>query len=212
MIIAHRGLINKDIKENTLEAFLNAIRSGYDGIELDIRKTKDNKIVVLHDALINRTSNGTGYIKNKTYKELKKINFGTNKYPTKIPLLKEVLENIKNNLIIIEMKDDFTTKELEDVLKYNKNNKILICSFFKHHLENIKDLKIPKGLINYLLNSNINYEKYDFYLLYYKYYNENFLNALNNINKELYLYGIKNYKDIKNTKYYNSKLNYIVDK
>ena len=212
MIIAHRGLISNEIKENTLESYLNAIRNGYDGIELDIRKTKDNKIVCLHDAFINRTSNGSGYIKNKTYKDLKKINFGTKKHPAKIPLLKEVLENIKNSIIIIEMKDDFTQEELEKILKYNKNNKILICSFFKHHIDNIKDLNYPKGLINYLLNSDIDYNKYDFYLLYYKYYHNKFLDSLKNKDKELYLYGINDLKDIKNTKYYNASVNYIVDK
>lgn len=212
MIIAHRGLINTKIKENTLPAFLNAIRNDYDGIELDIRKTKDNKIVVLHDAFINRTTTSSGYIKNKTLKQLKKINFGTKKYPAKIPLLKEVLNNIKNSIIIIELKETFTSKELNEVLKYNQNNKILICSFFQKHLDNIKELKYPKGLINYLLNSNIDYKKYDFYLLYYKYYNEKFLIELKNINKDLYLYGIKDYKEIKNTKYYNPLLNYIVDK
>ena len=212
MIIAHRGLINKNIKENTLPSFVNAIRNDFDGIELDIRKTKDNKIVVLHDAFINRTSNGSGYIKSKTYKELNKFNFGTKKYPAKIPLLKDVLNNIKNSLIIIEMKDDFSTKELKNILKYNKNNQILICSFFKHHLENIRDLKYPTGLINYLLNSNIDYEKYDFYLLYYKYYNKKFVEKLKSINKKLFLYGIKDFKEIKNSKYFNKDLNYIVDK
>lgn len=212
MIIAHRGLTNKEIKENTLEAYLNAIRNDYDGIEIDIRKTKDNKIIALHDALINRTSSGKGYIKNKTYKDLKHINFGTKKYPTKIPLLKEIITTISNKVIIIELKESFTKDELEKILKHNKNNKIYICSFFKHHLEAIKDLNYPKGLINYLLNSNIDYNKYDFYLLYYQYYNETFLNTLNTINKELFLYGIKNIKDIKSTKYYNPYLNYIVER
>ena len=203
MIIAHRGLTDKEIKENTLESFINAIRNGYDGIELDIRKTKDNKIVVLHDAFINRTSNASGYIKNKTYKELKRINFGTKKHPTKIPLLKEVLINLKNSVIIIELKEEFKTKELEDILKYNQGNKIYFCSFFQYYLNTIKDLKYPKGLINYLLNSDIDYNEYDFYLLYYKYYNKKFLNKLKEINKNLYLYGIKDYKNIINTKYYN---------
>jgi len=212
MIIAHRGLVGPDIKENTLESFLNAIRNGYDGVEIDIRKTKDNKIVALHDALINRTSNGNGYIKNKTYKELKKLNFGTKKHPTTIPLLKEVLDKLNNSIIIIELKEDFSKLELENILKYNKNNKIYLCSFFKNHLERIKDLKYPKGLINYLLNSDIDYNKYDFYLLYYQYYNETFFKKLEKLKKELFLYGIKDYKDIKNTKFYNPYLNYIVDK
>jgi len=212
MIIAHRGLTNNKIKENTLESFVNAVRNDYDGIELDIRKTKDNKIVILHDALINRTSNGSGYIKTKNYKDLKKLNFGSKKYPAKIPLLKNVLENIQEKTIIIELKEDFTKEELEQVLKYNKNNNIYICSFFKHHLDLIKDLKYPKGLINYLLNSEINYNQYDFYLLYYKYYNKKFLDKLEKLNKQLFLYGIKDFKDIKNTKYYDSSLNYIVER
>ena len=63
-LIAHRGLTNENIKENTLEAFINAIENNYDGIELDIRLTKDKKIVVLHDKLINRTSDGKGNINN----------------------------------------------------------------------------------------------------------------------------------------------------
>ena len=45
-LIAHRGLTNNIIKENTVLAFNNAIKNGYDGIELDIRKTKDNKILI----------------------------------------------------------------------------------------------------------------------------------------------------------------------
>ena len=212
MVIAHRGLVSENINENTLEAFINACRNGYDGIELDIRHTKDKKIVVLHDAIINRTSNGSGFVGNFTYKELKKYNFGTSKYPTKIPLLKEVLENIKNKIIVIELKEDFFLEELDEVLKYNKNNKIYICSFFKHHLERLKGIKYPLGLINYLLNSDINYEKYDFYLLYYKYYNQKFLTKLKLIKKELFLYGINNYNNIKETKYYSQSLNYIVEK
>ena len=47
-LIAHRGLTNENIKENTLEAFINAIENNYDGIELDLRLTKDKKIVCLH--------------------------------------------------------------------------------------------------------------------------------------------------------------------
>lgn len=211
MIIAHRGLESKNIKENTLEAFLNAVRNNYDGIELDIRKTKDNKIVVLHDCLINRTSNGSGYIKNYTYKQLLKFNFGTKKHKAHIPLLKDVLKNLRNTNIIIELKEKFSILELKKVLKYNTNNKIYFCSFFKSHIKNLKKLKYPVGLINYLLNSKIDYQKYDFYLLYYKFYNDSVLEKLNKLNKPLFLYGIKDYKKISNIKYDNSLLNYIVE-
>ena len=74
-LIAHRGLTNNDINENTMDAYINAIKNGYDGIELDVRLTKDNNIVCLHDKLINRTSDGKGNINDLTYKELLKYNF-----------------------------------------------------------------------------------------------------------------------------------------
>lgn len=212
MLIAHRGLTNKFIKENTLKSFLNALKNKYDGIELDIRKTKDNKIVVIHDSLINRTSNGRGFVKNYTYKDLKKFNFGSKKEKAKIPLLKEVLENINNTNILIELKEKFTKKEIEKILTYNKTNKIYFCSFFTSFLEPLKSLEYPIGLINYLLNSNIDYNKYDFYLLYYKLYNDSILKKMNRLNKLLFLYGIKDFTELKNTKYDKLNLNYIVER
>ena len=90
-LIAHRGLTNKYIKENTLEAFNNAIENGFIGFECDVRLTKDNVPVICHDPFIDRTSNRRGLIRNYTYKELKKINFGSKKVPSKIPTLKQVL-------------------------------------------------------------------------------------------------------------------------
>ena len=63
-LIAHRGLNNKKYKENTKEAIINSLKQDYiKGIEIDIRLTKDNKIVVIHDSTINRTSNGQGKVK-----------------------------------------------------------------------------------------------------------------------------------------------------
>lgn len=211
IIIAHRGLTNKNIKENTLPAFLNAVRNNYDGIELDIRKTKDNKIVVLHDPFINRTSDKSGYIKNKTYKEIKKANFGTKKYKAKIPLLKDVLLNLKKTNILIELKEKFQEEELNKVLKYNKTNNIMFISFSKEHLNSIKNLPYKKGLINYLLNSNIDYNLYDFYIIHYKFYNKNVLDKFTKLKKELFLCGIDNYSKLHND-YLSENLNYIVNK
>ena len=77
-LIAHRGYKTNNVKENTIEAFDMAYKLGYKGLECDVRVTKDKKLVICHDAFINRVSNGSGLIKNKTYKELLKYNFGTN--------------------------------------------------------------------------------------------------------------------------------------
>ena len=64
-IIALRGF-NIDYPENTLLAYKAALNSNVDMLEIDVHLTKDQELVVIHDDKIDRTSNGTGYIKNYT--------------------------------------------------------------------------------------------------------------------------------------------------
>ena len=197
-LIAHRGLITKDIKENTIESFKNAIKNGYDGIELDVRLTKDKKIVVIHNNLINKTSNGTGSVNNYNYKDLLKYNFGSKKIPSRIPLLESVLRRIKNKIVVIELKEKIDLKDLEKILdKYNKND-YYISSFNKKYIDNIIDTKYKKGLINYVFNSNIDLKKYDFLMILEDLFNENIYNYLKNNNIEPILYNTLNCINIKN--------------
>ena len=73
--IAHRGN-DDDLAENSKEAILNSLSKPYiDGVEFDIRITKDNKFVINHNATINLNSNKIGTIKNMTLKQLKKVKF-----------------------------------------------------------------------------------------------------------------------------------------
>ena len=74
-ICAHRGA-SLSHPENTIAAFKEAIRLGAHMIELDLALTKDNKIVVLHDSTIDRTTNGSGDIKDWTLKDLKQLDAG----------------------------------------------------------------------------------------------------------------------------------------
>lgn len=135
-IISHRGNNNHDFSENTLEAILASINKSYvDGIEIDIRMTKDNKLIVIHDYLINDVSNGIGIANEMTLKELQKYNFGTKEHPSKIATLDDVLKNITNGKkILIEIKeetDNFVdlVKELDKLLKKYSNRNVLLCSF-----------------------------------------------------------------------------------
>ncbi len=66
---AHRGA-SSYAPENTMSAFRKAIELGANGIELDLQKTKDNKIVIFHDDFIDNKSNGKGRIEEYTYQEL----------------------------------------------------------------------------------------------------------------------------------------------
>ena len=80
LIWAHRGA-SGSYPENTIPAFEEAIKMNSDGIELDIQLTKDGEMVVCHDETIDRTSNGSGNIKDYTLEELRQFNF--NKILTK---------------------------------------------------------------------------------------------------------------------------------
>ena len=101
--IAHRGLHTKDIPENSLSAFENALKNNY-AIELDVQFTKDKEVVVFHDENLKRITNDTRNIEDVTYDELKNLRLGnTNEI---IPTLEEVLELVDSKVaILIEIKD-----------------------------------------------------------------------------------------------------------
>ena len=77
IVLAHRGGLQL-APEHTMTAFEKAHELGVDGFEIDIRLTKDEEIIVFHDDTVNRTTNGFGYVKDFTLKELKELNAGLN--------------------------------------------------------------------------------------------------------------------------------------
>lgn len=122
--IAHRGLHTKDIPENSLSAFENAVKNNY-AIELDVQFTKDKEVVVFHDANLKRMTNDSRNIEYVNYDELKNLRLGnTNE---RIPTLEEVLELVDNKVaILIEIKDCNDYIELSEktykILKGYKGN------------------------------------------------------------------------------------------
>src|SRR5438552_1297682 len=81
IVIAHRG-DHTEGPENTLAAYEKAIELGADYIETDLRTTKDGELVIMHDATVNRMTNGKGNVKDITWKEIKqlKIKAGDKEY------------------------------------------------------------------------------------------------------------------------------------
>lgn len=186
IFIAHRGLYNKNIGENTLSAFDNAFNHAFEGIELDVRKTKDNKIVVIHDSFISRVSNGVGLVNNMTYNELLKYNFGKS-YLERIPLLKDVIKKYKNKIIFIELKENISIEEL----KLNDNNYYYISSFNYNYIKDIpKSNKYKKGIINYVLNTNININNIDFIMILDSLITDKIYNFYKNKKIEVIIYGV----------------------
>ena len=81
MLLAHRGFSGK-YPENSPLAFHKAVEeTSADGFESDVHITKDGKLIIFHDATVERTSNGTGFIKDHTYEEMLQLDIGSWKSP-----------------------------------------------------------------------------------------------------------------------------------
>lgn len=198
-LIAHRGLVNKINPENTYISILSALNSKkYVGVEFDVRLTKDNKLVLMHDKNIIRTTNGTGTVENMTLKELKKYQMTKNKTQT-IPTLERILSIKTNKILLIELKINNNEKEfantLIEVLKNYPHKTIYIMSFNKKVLNILKRYKYhtPLGHITILKKDITN--KYDFYCIRELHLTKKILST----NKKIFIWGlIKNPND----KYY----------
>lgn len=101
--IAHRGYSGK-FDENTMLAFKKAIEYKADGIETDVQLSKDGVPVIIHDETLNRTTNGFGFVKDYTLKELKK--FKTKSVPNVQTLKDSALEELRH--VNSEYKKDIT--------------------------------------------------------------------------------------------------------
>lgn len=158
-IWAHRGA-SAYAPENTMEAFELAVAQKADGIELDIQLTKDGKLAVIHDETIDRTCNGTGYVKDFTMKELKGFCCGK-PHPeyrsSVIPELSEVLALIKPTdlTVNIELKTGiFRYRGIEEeALKQVKDagmeERVIYSSFHHPSIVQIKRLS-PEALTGIL--------------------------------------------------------------
>jgi glycerophosphoryl diester phosphodiesterase len=109
LTIAHRGA-SRYAPENTIEAFLKAFEQGADTVELDVRLTADGQLVVMHDAEVDRTTDGHGAVRDLTLAQLKKLDAGAWFNPrykgATIPTLAEALRAIKrrDGAVLVEIK------------------------------------------------------------------------------------------------------------
>jgi len=94
VVIAHRGE-HRAHPENTLPAFQAAIDAGADYVELDVRTTSDGRLVLMHDRTVDRTTNGTGAVREMTFDQIRALDAGAKFSPryagTKVPSFEEAL-------------------------------------------------------------------------------------------------------------------------
>lgn len=102
LVIAHRGDW-RNAPENSIKAIENAIEMGVDIVEIDVQKTKDGQLIIMHDETVDRTTNGKGPIKNYTLDSLKKLFLknGLGRLTKhQIPTLEEALLTVKGKILV----------------------------------------------------------------------------------------------------------------
>ena len=124
-IIVHHGIL-EDVPENTFAAFRRAVALGVDGIEIDIRQTKDNQLILMCDETIDRTTDGKGRVDQLLYAEIQQYDAGSWRGAEfkneQVPLLSDVLKFCKiNNLkLILNVKQTCLEKQVLDLVKANE--------------------------------------------------------------------------------------------
>jgi glycerophosphoryl diester phosphodiesterase len=157
LIIGHRGAM-KIAPENTLASFRLAVQQGCDGIELDVQLTKDEKLVVCHDASIDRTTDGRGPIIQMTAQEVRRYDAGSWFSPAysgeRIPLLEEVFECVPRDMMLnVEIKNGYGPA-LENALlallrRKSAFEQVVVSSFDHGLLQRLKwkEAKVRIGLL-----------------------------------------------------------------
>lgn len=177
--IAHRGMWNNKIKANSYEAIFNGLNSDkYIGIETDVRVTKDGVFIIYHDILYKGKM-----VKKTLYKDIKED----------VPKLENILKINTNKIFLLEIKDFMIDikKFLKLLNKYKRN--IMIMSFDTKVIENIKNIstKYKVGVLNYILNSDSNYN-FDFICLLDAISNNLVIESFKKRNIEVLIYGTIN--------------------
>jgi glycerophosphoryl diester phosphodiesterase len=152
-VIAHGGA-QGHAPGNTLEAFQLALDMGADTLEMDLQLTADREVVVFHDATLDRTTDGSGAIADRTLAQLRELDAGYSfaaadgstpyrDQGVRIPTFEEVLEAFPDIFLIVEMKPDggpgIVQAVAERIDARDAQDRTAVASFSLDHLEEFRD-------------------------------------------------------------------------
>jgi len=137
--ISHRGE-HLHHPENTLPAFRAAIDAGADFIEVDVRTTSDGRLVLSHDASVDRTTNGHGEVARMTFEEIRKLDAGAKSGAefagTEIPTFEQVFELAKGKIgVYIDAKSISAKDLVETVAKFGMDAHVVVYGGIGLHRE-----------------------------------------------------------------------------
>lgn len=214
--IAHRGNNNHKYVSNTTKALIDSLNQEYiDGVELDVRMTKDKKIVIFHNFLIDDKNHPIRPVATLTYQEIKKYNIGTDKSIEHVSLLNDFLKKVKVNSkkIVIEIKeesndyDEIIREVINIISKYDLN--YYICSFnyglIKYMKKHYSNYKVGL-LIGLMINDNKLHNDFDFVSITMSYIEKW------DFTKETFIWTINKDSDLKKLLKYSYDFGVITDK
>ncbi|WP_302461182.1 glycerophosphodiester phosphodiesterase family protein [Bacteroides clarus] len=128
IVVAHRGDW-RNFPENSLEAIDNAIKMGVDIVELDVKRTKDGELILMHDRTLDRTTTGKGLVSENTLSNIRKLNLrnGCNiRTIHKVPTLEEALLHAKGKIMINLDQADLYFDQIYELMKKTGTTKQII--------------------------------------------------------------------------------------
>lgn len=158
LLFAHRGA-SVEAPENTLEAFRRALEVGAQVIELDVHRSRDGTLVVIHDTHVDRTTDGRGRVRNMTWKDLKRLDAGCNFNNPKgghgyrgkrvrIPSLGDVLDALPHAALNIEIKADEPgiVDDVAEVLSGFPPTRVLLTAGDETIMKRLEEASLPYPL------------------------------------------------------------------
>ncbi|HEX5566576.1 MAG TPA: glycerophosphodiester phosphodiesterase family protein [Streptomyces sp.] len=145
LTVGHRGVMGVE-PENTLRSFVRAEREGLDVIELDLHLSRDGALVVMHDADVDRTTDGSGPVAGMTLEELRALDAGLGEH---VPVFEEVVDAVSTPLQA-EIKDRAAARVLaEAVERRGLHDRITVISFHDDALREVRKLlpDLPVALV-----------------------------------------------------------------
>jgi len=148
-VIAHRGFSGR-APENTVAAIREAIAIGADMAEIDVTLTADERVVVIHDETLQRTTNGSGNVADHSFDEIRSLDAGSWFAPQfageKIPTLGEVLDTTKGRILLnVEIKSEAVDRGISDkvaaaIRERGMTNQVIVSSFSPTALEQMHEV------------------------------------------------------------------------
>lgn len=155
IVAAHRGIPSL-APENTMAGFQMSYKLGADLIETDVQQTKDGEVIVMHDYTVDRTTNGTGYVKDMTLKQIRALDagsyFGEEFTGEKVPTFQEFLKEFKgkNVILLVELKtEEIVEKTIQLIEKEKMADQVVLQSFHMGIVRKLVELapNVPSGFL-----------------------------------------------------------------